>query len=187
MPKEKQKFNLYKIALWLFFVIVVLALYFTHRELFNIDYLQGLVGEYKVLAMILYIALLSVLGFFFIPSTPFVVAGLAIFSPMETYLLNLVGIVTSSIAVYYFARFLGLDEEFERRYPQKIKKTKKALSYKELPIIIGWSMVPVVPTDLILYVASGLRVPLWKCLVGVGIGEGTANIFYIFAVWSILA
>jgi uncharacterized membrane protein YdjX (TVP38/TMEM64 family) len=134
MSKGKQKYNVYKIALWMVCVVVVLVLYKTNREFFNITYLQGMMGEYRYLAMLLYIVLLSVLGFFFIPSTPFVVAGLAFFSPVETYLLNLIGIVTSSIGVYYFARFLGLDEEFERRYPKKITKVKNALQKKELPI-----------------------------------------------------
>lgn len=33
-----------------------------------------------------------------------------------------------------------------------------------------------------IYVASSLRVPLWKCLLGVLVGEGALNAFYIFSV-----
>jgi uncharacterized membrane protein YdjX (TVP38/TMEM64 family) len=70
---------------------------------------------------------------------------------------------------------------FESRYPEETRKVKGALKRKELPIIAGWSFFPVVPTDLIIYVASTLKIPLWKCLLGVLIGEGTLNAFYIFS------
>ena len=39
-----------------------------------------------------------------------------------------------------------------------------------------------VPTDLVIYVASTLKIPLWKCLLGVLLGEGALNAFYIFSV-----
>ncbi len=39
-----------------------------------------------------------------------------------------------------------------------------------------------VPTDLIIYVASTLKIPLWKCLLGVLFGEGALNAFYLFSV-----
>ena len=95
---------------------------------------------------------------------------------------NLVGIITSSTIVYHFAGFLGLRDAFERKYPGKIQRVRSALGRKELPIIIGWSFFPVVPTDLIIYVASTLKIPLWRCLLGVLIGEGALNAFYIFSV-----
>ena len=66
--------------------------------------------------------------------------------------------------------------------PAKIGKVRTALRRKELPIIVGWSFFPVVPTDLIIYVASTLSIPLWKCLLGVLLGEGTLNAFYIFSI-----
>jgi len=137
--------------------------------------------------MFIYFLVLSVLGFFMvIPSTPFAIAGVAIFSPAEAYVLNLLGILTSTTLVYYFARFLGIGTFFENRYPEKVKKLRKALSEKELPIIIGWSFFPAVPTDLITYVASGLRIPVYKCVLGVLIGEGFLNAIYIFSAGIII-
>ena len=104
------------------------------------------------------------------------------FPPMEAYLLNLVGIITSSTIVYHFARFVGLDHAFESRYPSQLTRVRVALRRKELPIIVGWSFFPAVPTDMIIYVASTLHIPLWKCLLGVLLGEGALNAFYIFSV-----
>ena len=96
------------------------------------------------------------------------------------------GIITSSTIVYHFARFLGLGYALEARYPSQKAKIQQALSKKELPIIIGWSFFPAVPTDLMIYVASSLNVPLWKCLLGVLIGEGFLNAVYIFSLGAAL-
>jgi uncharacterized membrane protein YdjX (TVP38/TMEM64 family) len=130
----------------------------------------------------IYLLILSLLGLTFIPSTPFAIGGVLLFSPGLAYLLNLVGILTSSTIVYYFARFLGVGTAFEERFPRQTQKVQSALTHKELPIIVAWSFFPLVPTDLMIYVASSLRIPVWKCLLGVLIGEGTLNAFYIFSV-----
>ena len=145
-------------------------------------FLKEYVDDHKVLVRSIYLIILTFIGLTFIPSTPFAAAGLLLFPPMEAYLINLIGIVSSSIIVYYFTRYLRIDAWLESKYPAQIKKIKKALRKKELPIIAGWSFIPVVPTDLIIYVSSTLNIPFWKCAVGVVIGEGTLNAFYIFSI-----
>jgi uncharacterized membrane protein YdjX (TVP38/TMEM64 family) len=162
--------------------LVTLILYFFNRDLFDITFLKDYVVDHKVLVVSLYLLILTFIGLTFIPSTPFAVAGVLLFPPLEAYILNLVGIITSSLVVYYFTKYLRLDVWLEAKYPEKIEKIKKALRKKELPIIAGWSFFPVVPTDLIIYVSSTLNVPYWKCAVGIIIGEGTLNALYIFSV-----
>jgi uncharacterized membrane protein YdjX (TVP38/TMEM64 family) len=167
---------------WVLGVAVVLTLYLTNKDSIDVNWIRGVVHDNRFLIVPFYLLLLSLLGLTFIPSTPFAIAGVFLFDPTFAYMLNLVGIITSSTIVYHFAGFLGLREAFESKYPAKVKKVRRALDRKELPIIIGWSFFPVVPTDLIIYVASTLKVPLWKCLLGVLIGEGALNAFYIFSV-----
>ncbi len=171
---------------WVVFVGVVLALYFANRDVLDVEVARGLVDRNRALVIPAYLLVLSFLGLTFIPSTPFAIAGVVLFSPELAYLLNLVGIITSSTIVYHFARFLGLGDALEGRYPEKTEKVRNALRYKELPIIAAWSFFPAVPTDLMIYVASSLRVPLWKCLLGVLLGEGTLNAFYLFSVGALL-
>ncbi len=166
---------------WLLIVSIFLVTYYLHKDWFDITQLRGLVEEHAILVRGIYLLILSLIGLTFIPSTPFAIGGVLLFSPVEAYILNLVGILTSSTIVYHFARYLRLDHMFEDKYPTQINSLKKALKNKELPIIIGWSFFPAVPTDLIIYVSSTLRVHLWKALLGVLIGEGVLNAFYIFS------
>lgn len=186
MKSKKKNHDLIKIFTWIFFVVVVVVLYQFKREMFDVSFLQSFVIDNKFIVVLVYLFILSILGLFFIPSTPFAIAGVALFSPVEAYVLNLVGILTSSMIVYYFAQYIGLDRQIKKRYPQQKKRVKKALKNMELPIIAGWSLVPIVPTDLIIYVASSLKIPFKKCVLGVLLGEGTLNAIYIFALGSIL-
>jgi len=166
---------------WLVMVAVVLSIYWTHQDAFDVEWIRSVVHENRTLIIPFYLLLLSVLGLTFLPSTPFAIAGVVLFHPALAYSLNLVGIITSSTIVFHFARFLGLNQALEGRYPARAARVRSALAHRELPIIIGWSFFPVVPTDLIIYVASTLEIPLWKCLVGVLIGEGALNAVYIFS------
>ena len=170
------------LIIWIIVIIVSFILYYSNRDLFDISFLKEYVSGHKVLVQSLYLIILTFIGLTFIPSTPFAVAGVLLFPPVEAYIINLVGIVTSSLVVYYFTQYLRLDVWVESKYPEKIDKIKKALRKKELPIIAGWSFFPVVPTDLIIYVSSTLNIPFWKCVLGVIAGEGTLNAFYIFSI-----
>ena len=182
MTEQTPKFKKKTFIAWLTLVGLALSLYFTHRDTLDVEVIRALVNENRILVIPTYLLILSFLGLTFIPSTPFAIGGVLLFSPEIAYGINLVGILTSSTIVYQFARFLGIGTAFEARYPRKTVKVRQALSNKELPIIVGWSFFPVVPTDLIIYVASTLEVPLWKCLLGVLLGEGTLNALYIFSV-----
>lgn len=181
MTEKQPKFRKKAFALWLAAVVTLLTLYFTHREVLDVEIVRGLVDRNRALVIPVYLLILSCLGLTFIPSTPFAIAGVVLFNPGLAYVLNLVGIITSSTIVYHFARFLGVGAAFEDRYPVQTRKVRQALARKELPIIVAWSFFPAVPTDLMIYVASSLSVPLWKCLLGVLIGEGLLNAFYLFS------
>jgi uncharacterized membrane protein YdjX (TVP38/TMEM64 family) len=181
MTTEAPAFKKKTFIAWLICVAALLTLYQVHREWFDIEGLRALVEVHRGLVITIYLSVLSLLGLTFIPSTPFAIAGVFLFTPGLAYVMNLVGILTSSTIVYHFAHFLGLHTVFETRYPTKVARVRGALEMKELPIIVGWSFFPVVPTDLIIYVASTLSIPLWKCLVGVLMGEGALNAAYIFS------
>ena len=168
--------------IWIGVIVVTLILYVAKPDLFDISFLRENVSNHKVPVLLLYLTILTFIGLTVIPSTPFAVAGVLLFPPVTAYIINLIGIITSSIVVYYFTKYLRLDVWLDSKYPARIEKIKKALLKKELPIIAGWSFFPLVPTDLIIYVSSTLNIPFWKCALGVLIGEGSLNAFYIFSI-----
>jgi len=180
--KEKRKIRKKSFYLWLGLMAIILVLYFINKEWFDVSFLRIFVDDHKFLVITVYLIILTFIGLTLLPSSPFAMAGLLLFPAHETYIINMVGIATSTAIVYYFTQFLGLDKWIEMKFPSQIEKIRKALSNKELPIIIGWSFFPVVPTDLIIYVSSSLRISFLKCVIGVLIGEGILNALYIFSV-----
>lgn len=113
-----------------------------------------------LLALLLYLLILSMRGLILIPSTPLLIAGILIFDPLEAFLVNMAGIMMSSTIVYRYARFLGFDTALEGRYPGQADAIQRHLRDRELPVIAGWSVCPFAQTDLVVYVASTLRIPL---------------------------
>jgi uncharacterized membrane protein YdjX (TVP38/TMEM64 family) len=179
---EERKIRKKSFYLWLGVIAIILVLYFVKKEWFDISFLKRFVDDHKLLVVAIYLIILTFIGLTLLPSSPFAMAGLLLFPAYETYIINMVGIATSTAIVYYFTRFLGLDKWIEMKFPRQIEKIKKALSKKELPIIIGWSFFPAVQTDIIIYVSSSLRISFLKCVIGVLIGEGILNALYIFSV-----
>jgi uncharacterized membrane protein YdjX (TVP38/TMEM64 family) len=106
-----------------------------------------------------------------IPSTALLLAGVLIFDPIELFIMDMVGIITSSTIVYYFSRYMGFATYFETRHRKYIQKIRNGFRNNEIPIIVGWSFFPFVPTDLIVYVGSTLEVSVFNCLLGVFIGN----------------
>ncbi len=172
--------------LWLLLITGGVTAYLLFPDVINILFLEEISNQYHYIALGIYFLLLSVRGLTMIPSTPLLLAGVLIFDPLELFAVNMAGILSSSTIVYYFSKYLGFDTYFETKYGKYTRKIRNGLTDKELPVIVGWSFFPLVPTDLIVYVGSSLRIPVLKCLLGVFIGEAVLNTFYILSTTLIL-
>jgi uncharacterized membrane protein YdjX (TVP38/TMEM64 family) len=135
---------------------------------------------------VVYLLLACVRGFTLIPSTYLVVAALAFFPPVPLMALTLLGILVSSACIYLFSESLRFDEYFERTHKDSVARLKHFLQRNELPVIIGWSFFPLVPTDVICYVCGALGIDFRKFLVGICVGEGAICAIYIFLGDSVL-
>ncbi|HOW29661.1 MAG TPA: VTT domain-containing protein [archaeon] len=182
MFKQKKILKKEVLIAWIAIVIILFIIYLFAPNLLNLEFLNSFVKENKLLVVFLFISIITLISLTLIPSTPFVLSGLLLFSPLETFIYSIIIIILYSTITYYFARYLGLDRYFEKKYPESIKKIRKALKGKEWFIIIGWGFIPIFPTDLVIYMCSSLKIPFRKCLIGVLIGEGTLNALYIFSV-----
>ncbi len=166
-------------TLWFVLVLVALYLYF-----FNRDFFQYQLGEivqtsiYLAYAVLLLIG--SIRGFTLVPITYLIILGLLFFPPWPLFVIIILGALVSSASVYYFFKFLDLDTLFEKKYGKEIDRVRQALAKNELPIIIGWSAFPFLPTDVICYICGTLEVDIKKLLLGVFIGESLMSGAYIF-------
>jgi uncharacterized membrane protein YdjX (TVP38/TMEM64 family) len=165
---------------WLVVVAGALYLYFFQREFVQSE-LQGALSTSTIVASILYVVLGSLRALTLVPATFLLLIAMPFFPPLLLFLLTLPGIAASSSICYFFAKTLRMDELFERRYPRQIKKLTSALERHPMTIIIGWSFLLFLPTDLICYVCGSLRINYFKFIIGVLIGEGAVYAIYIWA------
>jgi uncharacterized membrane protein YdjX (TVP38/TMEM64 family) len=166
-------------ALWI--VLVTAALY---AFLFHRNGLQGAIETASSAsiagAAAIYFVFGCIRGFTLIPATALILVAVPFFRPGLLFALTVAGILVSSASVYWFAEALHLDELMTRRHQKAMREIETALRKYELPVIIGWSFFPFVPTDLICYVSGVMGVSARKVLVGVGLGEGAICAIYIF-------
>lgn len=165
-------------AAWLLVVAGALSLVMFRRDVVEAT-IQGALAGSPVAAGI-YLLLGSLRAFTLVPATVLLVAAIPFFDPWTLLGLTLVCIGVSSSICYFFAEALHLDEAFTRKYPGQIRRLTETLQRYELPIIIGWSFLLFLPTDLICYVCGSLRINFPKFLFGVVVGEGTVYAIYIF-------
>jgi uncharacterized membrane protein YdjX (TVP38/TMEM64 family) len=181
VPQLQNKTVRYSLfAMWLLIVGGALYLYFFERELIQ-KQLQGAFSTSMVVGSIIYILLGSFRAFTLVPATFLLLVGLPFFPPLWLLLITMTAVIVSSSICYFFAEALHMDEFFERKHPKQIKKLKELLQRYQLPIIIGWSFMMFLPTDLICYVCGTLRINFTKFIVGLLIGEGSVYAIYIYA------
>lgn len=165
-------------CLWLILIIggIITDLFFPEKLSFS--FLEKTAANYPIETSIIYYLLLSFQGVIFMPS-PLILVGALIFNPIELFVVNMAGVMTSATIVYYFSNYLECDVYLETKYSKYTHKIKAKLMDKELPLIVGWSFFPMTPTNLIVYIGSSLRINVFKCLLGVFIGESIINAFFI--------
>ncbi|PID48662.1 MAG: TVP38/TMEM64 family protein [Proteobacteria bacterium] len=175
--KDVQRLTL---MVWLALVSTFLGLYFFKPELFHANNLKLLFSENLVESLLIYFLIGTLRGFTLVPLTPLLLAGALVLPAWPLYVVTLLCVLTSSSIAYYLGRYLGFDVYFNKKYPKQIAQLQQALKGKEIPVITLWGFFPVVPTDLICYVSEVMRIPLWKVLLGVIIGEAVICAVYIW-------
>jgi uncharacterized membrane protein YdjX (TVP38/TMEM64 family) len=171
---------------WLLFLVGSFSAYLYYPGAIE-QYLTFSAGTSLYLAYTIFLLLGCIRGFTLIPVTYFIAAGLLLFEPLPLFILTMVGIMVSSASVYFFSELLQLDEMFERKYQKYVHFVKRVLQKHEMPIIIGWSAFPFLPTDIICYVAGSLEIRFWKFILSIFIGEAVMVAVYVWGGQHLLA
>ncbi len=161
-------------GLWITIVLTVIITLIVNPSFFSVQNLVAFIQKFEMQLMVVYIVISCLRGVFLIPSTPFVLAGVMLFpsSPVFVIVVSMVGILLSAILLYYFSDLLSFSEKLENKFPEKMEVWKKRVqSKKAFWIVLVWSFFPLVPTDLICYLAGIVKMPIKYLLVGVGVGE----------------
>ena len=135
-------------SVWIVAAAALLYVYFAHREAVE-DALAGASGVSMIAAGSLYLLFGCLRSFTFIPATSLVLLGIVFFRPVPLFVLTLAGILVSSASVYYFAGALHLDELIRRRHARQLDRVQRLLARHGVPIIVGWSFFPLLPTALL--------------------------------------
>ena len=166
-------------ALWIAVACGALYLYFFKREAVQTELRDALSASFWI-ASLSYLLIGALRAFTLVPATFPLLVAMPFFDPWVLLALTIPCIAISSSICYWFAEALHMDELFERKYPRQIGKLKALLQSYQLPIIIGWSFLLFLPTDVLCYVCGSLKINYRKFLIGVIIGEGTVYAIYIF-------
>ncbi len=180
MDKRFERENYLGLYAWIAFVAICLGLYFFNPDVFAPDNIRRWFGDNLYLGLAIYVVLFCVRAFTFIPHTPLLVAAILVFPPLPLFFANLAGINGTVAIIYFLSQRLHFDRYFDTHYPQQIEKLKGLLRNREFPVIMFWSFALVLPTDVIVYVCSILRIKPLKCFVGVSLGEGIISAIYVF-------
>jgi uncharacterized membrane protein YdjX (TVP38/TMEM64 family) len=161
-------------VLWIVIALIVLGVLLVNPSFFSVDNLTSFIRQFESQLLLAYILFSCIRGLFLIPSTPLVLAGAVLFpdSPITVIIISMIGILFTTLMLYYYSDTLGFSKKLEAKFPAKMIKWKGRLQSKNaIWIVLLWSFFPFVPTDLICYVAGIVKMPLKYLLLGVLIGE----------------
>lgn len=177
------------LAIWLTAILAGISSYLLNREAFTPENISAFLLNFQGEIWLVYFAMSALRGFTLLPSTPLVLAGTLLFPglPFAVLGVSIIGILISSSIIYFFSEHLGFNEYFESRKPELTHKIKAKLEHPfGFLFVAGWAFFPLVPTDLICYLAGTTRMNYWKFIAAVFVGELILCTCYIFFGGSVL-
>ncbi len=169
--------------IWIGSVAAGLISYISAPHLFTAENMAAFLLRFHNEIWLIYIGLSTIRGLTLLPSTPLIIAGTLMFpaQPFAVLAVSLAGIFLSSSMIYFFSEYLGFNEYFEGHKPDLIHKIKAQLEHPLGFVFVAlWAFFPLVPTDLVCYVAGTTRMNFFKFISAVIVGETILCVFYIF-------
>ena len=169
--------------LWIVTIAAGVISYIVSPQLFTAENIAAFLLRFQSIIWLIYIALSAIRGLTLLPSTPLVIAGTLLFptQPWTVLAVSITGIFLSSSMIYAFSEYLGLSDFFESHKPELTHKIKVRLERPTGFLLVAlWAFFPLVPTDLVCYLAGTTKMSYWKFIAAVLAGELILCSFYIF-------
>lgn len=173
---------------WLIAIAAALIWWVSSPEAFTPERIRDFLQKYESGAVGIYFLASMVRGCFLIPGTPFVAAGVLMFpdKPWLVFGISLLGMIVGSTIIYFFSDRLGFAEVLEEKHARGIAKVREKMERYGVPIVMVWSFFPLVPTDLICYVAGVVRMNFLRFIIALTIGEAILiGIYVYFGSWMV--
>jgi len=169
--------SLNKKTLFYIFILLNIALliyaYFK-GNLLDIEMLKEYLSEQNfIVSYFIYIAILVVRGLTLLPGTPFLLAGIYLFTIPQVFIAIQVAIICYCIIIYRFANSMNF------KIPEKILSYEEKIKTKEIPIIFSLCFVPGISINVLIYFLSIINIKLKNILIGVLAGTSITSIVYI--------
>lgn len=167
---------------WICLLTATIVMYFVQPHWFHSGKTADWIRTHEENMRLVYILFVLLRFVLFIPSTVAIIIGIALF-PDEPYFLltiNMIGILLGSYALYLAGRTFTPDDFFSTRKRKSLPWVKEKLNAHGFYIVLVWSFFPLVPTDLMCFVAGTTKMDRFKFLSAMFIGELILVYVYIF-------
>lgn len=166
------------LGVWILLIVVAITLCFLFPEEFTAEGIKNFIAQFNTIALVVYLLISLLRGLFLIPSTPFVLAGALLFPDKLwlVFIISILGILGSGTFIYHAAQYL----DFSKKKAEKIDRINEKIRKYGFWIVLGWAFFPIVPTDLICYVAGRTRIHFWKYISALFIGETLLIALYLY-------
>lgn len=168
--------------IWFGLVAVTALVLFLNPELLEREILAGYLDRFGAEAFFIYVLVSLTRAVLLIPSTPFILAGALAFPdwPLAVLATSMAGICCGSLLVHSFPGIGSYDERLQALHPRQIRFIRKHMKGSNAWwVVMGWSSFPLVPTDVICYVAGLAKMPPLKMGVAVLIGAFPFTAVYV--------
>lgn len=170
-------------VLWIGTAAAGMISYLAAPQLFTADNIAAFLLRFQSVIWLIYISISIIRGLTLLPSTPLVIAGILLFpsQPFAVLAVSMTGILLSSSMIYFFSEHLGLSDFFESHKPELTHRIKAGLEHPAgFAFVTAWAFFPLVPTDLVCYLAGTAKMNFARFIAAVLCGEFILCSFYIF-------
>jgi len=168
---------------WLAAISTGVGSYLMYPQAFTAENIAAFLLQFQGEIWLVYLVMSALRGFSLLPSTPLVIAGTMLFTgqPFAVLAVSMTGILLSSSMIYFFSEHLGFSDFFESHKPETTHMIKARLEHPlGFVFVSAWAFFPLVPTDLVCYLAGTTKMNYVKFIAAVFVGELMLCSVYIF-------
>ena len=140
--------------IWMGLVLSIMVKIVLDPTLLEVKNIAALLPDSMIGIVCVYAGLSVLCALTLVPSMPLVFAAALSFphAPLNAMMLACVGVLCSSVSIYWFTARLGLSTSFQAR--PKFQALRAPLERYGAPLLALWALCPFTPTDIGCYVAA---------------------------------